>query len=114
MHEASLITSLLKIAHRVKIQNELDTISKVTIVVGDMHQVISDVMQNCFDLLKDDFQGFDNAQLIIKHTPLKIRCKECQKIITLNQTDFHCPHCHSTSTEIVSGQELFIETLEAE
>lgn len=114
MHEASLITSLLNIAQKVKIKNNIESISKVTIVVGDMHQIIPDVMQNCFDLIKNDFQGFDSARLIIKHTPLKIRCQDCQKSITLNQADFHCPHCHSTSTTIISGQELYIETLEAE
>ena len=114
MHEASLITSLLKIAHRVKIQYELDAISKVNIIVGEMHQIIPDVMQNCFDLIKNDFQGFNNAQLIIKFTPLKIRCKVCQKEVSLTQADFHCPHCHSTSTTIISGKELFIESLEAE
>ncbi|MCF7912311.1 MAG: hydrogenase maturation nickel metallochaperone HypA [Candidatus Cloacimonetes bacterium] len=114
MHETALIHSLLKIAHKVKIQHNLTNIAKINITVGEMHQIIPTAMQNSFELLKPEFPGFLSAQLIIKITPLKIRCNNCHQIISLNQPNFRCPHCHSTSTTIISGKELYIESLEPE
>jgi hydrogenase nickel incorporation protein HypA/HybF len=114
MHETSMINSLLNIAQKVKTKNNLINITKITITVGEMHQIIPEVMQDSFNILKTEFTGFASSQLIINQTPVKIQCQKCQKIITLSQPDFRCPHCQSTSTQIISGKELYIETLESE
>ncbi len=114
MHESALIHSLLNIALKVKKENKLKCISKITITAGQMHQIIPEVMQESFDLMKKDFPGFEYAELVMNETPVKIRCRDCHQTITLSQPDFYCPHCHSSSTEVISGNELYIDSLEGE
>ncbi|MCF7920538.1 MAG: hydrogenase maturation nickel metallochaperone HypA [Candidatus Cloacimonetes bacterium] len=112
MHEGAIIRSLLDVAHQVQLKENLTTVTKLIIVVGKMHQIIPQVLITNFDYMKTEYPGMENALLEMQETDVQIRCRDCQKLISLETPDFHCPACGSTQTEVVSGNELYIDSLE--
>ncbi len=43
---------------------------------------------------------------------VNVRCKDCQHEFTIDEPIFMCPKCDSFETEIITGKELYIETME--
>ena len=113
MHEGSIIHALLDIAFQVKEKENITKVAKINIVVGKLHQVIPQSMQQNFDLMKLEYKGLENAVLVTQETDVQIRCRTCKTVISLDHPNFNCPHCGSSQTDIISGKELYIDSLES-
>lgn len=111
MHEGIIIKSLFDIAQKSRLEENLNEVETVKVVVGKFHQVVKDVLLMYFDLMKKDIEGFENADLQIEERDLQIRCKQCHEVVVLKQSVFSCPVCKSTNTEVIHGNELYIESL---
>jgi hydrogenase nickel incorporation protein HypA/HybF len=46
--------------------------------------------------------------------PVTARCRDCDKPFELKEFDWACPVCGGNSMEIISGEELFVESIEVE
>ena len=46
--------------------------------------------------------------------PLRARCRACAEEFGVVESQFACPHCGETGTEIVSGRELYVDSIEVE
>jgi hydrogenase nickel incorporation protein HypA/HybF len=111
MHEGSITKSLLALAEKSRKEEDLKEVTRVKIVVGVLHHIIQEVMLMHFDLMKIDHRGFEEAVLEIEERQIKLRCSECCATIELQQAVFICPECHSTETEVIEGNELYIESI---
>ncbi len=112
MHEGAIVHSLFEIAKEIKEKENLIEIKEVKIIVGKFHQIVDEVMLMHFDLMKTDYKGFENAKLSIKELDVKIKCNNCGEETILNEPIFFCEKCESFDTELISGKELHIETIE--
>ena len=43
---------------------------------------------------------------------IDVKCEDCQHEFTIDEPIFMCPKCDSFNTELISGKELYIETME--
>ena len=112
MHEGAIIHSLLEIAKEIRIKEELKEILEVKIVVGKFHQIVEEVMITNFDFMKTEYDGFENAVLLMTEKNVSVKCEDCQHEFTIDEPIFMCPKCESFNTELISGKELYIETME--
>ncbi|MBM4399277.1 MAG: hydrogenase maturation nickel metallochaperone HypA [Candidatus Cloacimonetes bacterium] len=112
MHEGAIAQSLLNLANLNFHRSGLKKITRVKVVIGKLHNVIDEVLVMHFDLLKRDMNGFREAILEIEKKEVVIKCMQCGMEKTLNEVDFTCSSCESTSTEVTSGNELHIECIE--
>lgn len=112
MHEGAIVHSLLEIAKEIRIKEELKEILKVKIIVGKFHQIVEEVMIANFNFMKIEYDGFDNAVLLMTEKEVRIKCEDCQHEFTIDEPIFMCPKCNSFNTELISGKELYIETME--
>jgi len=112
MHEGAIVHSLLEIAKDIRIKEDLKEITEVKIIVGKFHQIVEEVMMANFDFMKTEYDGFDNAELIMTEKEVSIKCVDCQHEFTIDEPIFMCPKCDSFNTELISGKELYIETME--
>ena len=112
MHEGAIVHSLFEIAKEIKEKEKLITINEVNIIVGKFHQIVEEVMLMHFDLMKAEYDGFENAKLIMKEIEVKIKCNNCEKESVIDEPIFFCEKCESFDTELISGKELHIETIE--
>lgn len=112
MHEGAIVHSLLEIASDIQEKEKLKEITKVKIVVGKFHQIIEEVMLTNFEFMKSEYKGFEKAILIMTERDVRVKCQNCQHEFTIDEPIFMCPQCDSFDTELISGKELYIETME--
>ena len=112
MHEGAIVHSLFEIAKEIKEKEKIIEIIELKIIVGKFHQIVEEVMMMHFDLMKAEYKGFENAVLKMKEIDVKIKCKNCGQESILNEPIFFCSNCESFDTELISGKELHIETIE--
>ncbi|MFC1887626.1 hydrogenase maturation nickel metallochaperone HypA [Candidatus Cloacimonadota bacterium] len=112
MHEGAIVRSLFEIAEKIKQDEDLVKITKIKIVVGKFHQIVDEVMQMNFNIQKQEFAGFETAELEIIEKEVAVKCKNCGEISKLTEPVFYCIKCSSPDTEFISGNELYIENME--
>ena len=112
MHEGAIVHSLFDIAKEIKEKENLIKINEVKIIVGKFHQIVDEVMDMHFNLMKADYEGFEDAILTMKEIEVRIKCNECEDEFQIDEPIFFCEKCESFDTELISGKELHIETIE--
>lgn len=111
MHEGVIVKSLFEIAAKSREESGLKEVQKIKVVIGRFHQIVREVMEMYFNIMKKDFEGFREAILEIEERDLEIRCRNCKLVMKLKEPDFTCSGCHSINTEVIHGNELYIESL---
>ena len=112
MHEGAIIHSLLEIAKDIRIKENIKDITEVKIVVGKFHQIVEEVMITNFSFMKTEYVGFENAVLSMTEKDVSVKCEDCKHEFTIDEPIFMCPKCESFNNELISGKELYIETIE--
>lgn len=112
MHEGAIIHSLLEIASEIKKKENLKKISQIKIVVGKFHQIIEEVMLTNFTFMKTEYAGFEDAVLLMEEKDVRVQCQNCGYEFILEEPVFMCPRCDSFDTKLISGKELYIQTIE--
>jgi hydrogenase nickel incorporation protein HypA/HybF len=88
-------------------------VGKIRLVIGEMTGVVSECVQFYFDFLSKGTPA-EGAALAIKAVPTQAKCRECGKVFELEEFDWTCPNCRGNNIEILSGKELFVESIEVE
>ena len=115
MHESSIVLSILESTKKIRDEEKLEKIDTIKIVVGKMHQIIPQFMQDLFAEMKMEYEGFANSKLEMKEIDVYILCPDCgQKTNIAAEPIFICPNCNSLNTELISGDEFYIESVVGE
>ena len=112
MHESAIARSLLELAAHTYRESGLSEVTKVKVIIGKFHNVINEVLETSFDFQKHDIHGFEQAVLEIEERDVMIECRDCHRIMSLDEIDFTCPGCGNSETEIIMGNELHLEYIE--
>ena len=113
MHEFSIIENIFKTIKEVAEKEKLKKITKVSLVIGGLRQIVPDVFEFAFQITSKDTLA-EGAVLDIEKIPVEVRCKNCSEISPVEDHIFFCHHCQSTQVNIVKGKELYIKSLEGE
>ncbi len=117
MHEMSLTTELLSIVRQEMEKHGATRLLSITVKHGQLSQVVPDAMRFAFEVQTKD-TDMEGAELRMVETPLLIRCWSCQHEFTPpnpNMLYNPCPKCgEEFGHEVVTGKELYLETIEAE
>ena len=111
MHEGAIAAALVQSVLELREQEKFASIKTATVLIGRMHQVIPDVLQNHFKLLKKEYPPLVKAKLVIEIAPVAITCRVCNKVTVLEQAAFACPGCGSTAIEISGGREMHLKDI---
>lgn len=79
--------------------------------VGYLRQVVPSSLQFCWEIVVRD-TALDGVALEIRHIPAVIACRICHHETAIDAPVFRCAGCQSVETDVVSGDELFITSLE--
>jgi len=112
VHEMSIAMDVLQIvsehlpAHPVKV-------TRIRLKVGKLTAVVPDNFRFCMEAIAKDGPA-EGAEIVIEEAPLLVECESCGAQSELREPVFICPNCESTSLNVVSGRDLFIESIEIE
>ncbi|HMA61287.1 MAG TPA: hydrogenase maturation nickel metallochaperone HypA [bacterium] len=116
MHELTIAQNMVEIIEEeLKNREQLDKkVMEVNFIAGRLNAVVPESLKYNFDHLKQDKDYLKDAELIIKETPIVIRCNNCHEETTIDEPIFRCQKCNSGDIEVISGKRMYIESLEIE
>lgn len=112
MHEMSITVNIIEIVKNEMEKNGATRLDTLRVKVGQMTAVEPDSLRFCFEAC---IQGtpLEGALLEIEEVPLTGKCNRCHSHFKMdNYFLTPCPDCGGKATEIVSGQELDIVSME--
>ena len=119
MHEFSFAYNIFKVAEATAIKHNAKKITHVYLEIGELTLIVPDLLKQSFKMATSGSMAED-AELVIEVTPVKIKCRECNKVstVTLNEEAqltglqlFQCRHCKSKNTEIVEGKKANVKNI---
>jgi hydrogenase nickel incorporation protein HypA/HybF len=113
MHEIRIAEDLSEIVLEVAARENLSKVTKVHISFGQMIQIVPDIFNFAFREIVRETIATD-AEIDIEILPLKMKCKNCNTELLINDNSFSCDICGSAELEITQGKELFIKSIEGE
>lgn len=115
MHETSLVKFTLDAVEQRALVYNIHHVKSIQLVIGEMRGAIPTLMQEAFKLLTYRRPVFEGTVLEITEKQVTIRCKDCGHVFHVD--DFHdvvCPECGGKKYDIVTGNELYIESFEGD
>ena len=114
MHEMSIVTNVVRAVVAHADRGGARRVVKVTLVVGELHDIVDDLMERCFRYLARGTIA-EGASLELVKVPFKALCQECGLAYAANLRDkatLVCPECGSTDFRIHNGNEFIIRDIE--
>lgn len=111
MHELSVVESMLGIVLRHAERNRATSVTRINMVLGRMSSVMEEPIRFYFEIIGKDTIA-EGAELCFKRTELIARCGSCGNEFQVEEYDFTCPECGGNDTDIVSGREFQVESIE--
>ncbi len=112
MHEAALTQGLVAILLAEAQRHGVRAITRVRLRVGQLKAVEPQALVFCFELFTEGTLA-EGAELIIESVAAQARCRACRRDFQVIKFHFQCTRCHSQDVELLSGEELYIESFDA-
>ncbi len=113
MHEMALMAGVFDIIRQYTTDLSDKNVTRVTLVVGEMTNAVPEALEAAFEVHAKG-TPVEGAKLVIKDIPLVARCRSCGWEGKTEKHVFMCPGCSSFGMELISGRELYVESLEVE
>lgn len=113
MHEMGLVAGILDSVIPAAKDAGAERITKVSLSVGEMTEVIEDVMVFAFEALTEGTLA-EGAELDLRIIKPHSVCLECGTEFDHDRLHVKCPECGSTFTELVQGKELQVDSIEVD
>jgi hydrogenase nickel incorporation protein HypA/HybF len=108
VHELSICSAIAKIAHQAAAGRPVE---RVRVDIGHLRQVVPDTLRHSWDMVVFG-TAFDGVPLEVREVPAVIECRQCGTQTQLDDPIFRCGACGSTETTVVTGNELFVTSLD--
>jgi hydrogenase nickel incorporation protein HypA/HybF len=131
MHEWALAESILASAQQIAQQNCLNSVSEVTIRVGELQGVDPPILRFALKQLSEEIPIFGKTKFRILKAKSQFKCRACGNTWQHNSkrldksaaeaihfvpevahTYIKCPKCGSPDFEIVSGRGVWLEDMQ--
>ncbi len=113
MHEMGLIAGILESVIPAAQDAGAERITKVSLSIGEMTEVIEDVMVFAFEALTEGTLA-EGAQLDLTIIAPRSVCLECGKEFDHDRLHVKCPECGSAFTQLLQGKELQVDSIEVD
>lgn len=113
MHELTVTKSILSIVLEKAWAAKARKVTKVDLLVGRLTGYVPECIQLQFDILSHNTEAA-GASLIFHQPPAKLHCRKCNRDYTSESLDLTCPECRTLEIDILSGSELYVESMEVE
>jgi len=112
MHELSIALSLVDAACEKAAELGGVRVEALHVRLGVLSGVVREALEFSFDLATAD-SAIAGARLTIEEVPLTVWCPICGQNRRLESIQhFHCPVCGTPTSQVVSGRELELTSLE--
>ena len=113
MHEVSIIQSVVEIVTNKAIENKFTKVNKVSLKIGELSGVMPESLNFAFKSCIMD-KMLEGSTLEIEKVKAVAECSDCMQEFPIDHFNKLCPRCNKFSSNIISGYELYINTIEGD
>jgi len=113
MHEVSIIQNVVQIVTEKAIENKFTKVNKVSLKIGELSGVMSESLNFAFKSCIMDTM-LEGSTLEIEKVKAVAECVDCTREFPIDHFNKLCPCCNKFSSNIISGYELYINTIEGD
>jgi len=113
MHELSITQSMIDLVLEEAKKAKSEKVAKINLVIGEMSGIVDQCVEFYFEFMSQDTLA-NGAILSFTKIPTQVRCLNCGELFIIKEFNWSCPKCQESSTEIVAGNELYVESIEVE
>ena len=113
MHELSIARGISDIVCGLVKRKDRARIRAITVDVGRLSGVVPDSLEFCFQAVAPEYDLPPHA-LSIQRIPFCCYCRTCRSEFSNDTGIVVCPSCGSSETEVRSGRELRVATIDLE
>ncbi|MDD4874170.1 MAG: hydrogenase maturation nickel metallochaperone HypA [Dehalococcoidales bacterium] len=113
MHEMTITRSLVDITLEEAGKANATKVTSVSIVLGEMSGAVDQSVEFYFELMTRDTIA-EGAKINFRKVPNRAKCRKCGNIFKPGGIFWECDKCHSMEMEIISGRELYVESIEVD
>jgi hydrogenase nickel incorporation protein HypA/HybF len=110
MHEMAISSAVLESVLRHAAGRR---VSEVKLRVGHLRQVVPDSLTFYWDIVTRD-SVCEGSALDMELIPARLACAGCAREWEIELPVFRCPSCGGAEVQVVSGDELEVESIEVE
>ena len=113
MHELGVTESIASICLRHAQRNNAKRIVRVNVKLGDLAGIVDHYVSFYWEMVTKDTIA-QGAELNFIKVPVVAYCRVCDEEFPVVEFDLTCPKCGEADTELVSGREFMVESIEIE
>lgn len=113
MHEASLVSSLLRQVDDLVVADGGGRVVEIRVEVGPLSGVEPLLLREAFDRLRPSTAS-KNAELIVEFVGLTYRCRRCGHRHVTDELRFVCPECGGGHVDVLAGDTVTLQSIELE
>jgi hydrogenase nickel incorporation protein HypA/HybF len=112
MHELGIVFYMIETLEEVGAQNDLTSIRRVTLELGEVSGVLPDYLLDCWRWAADRSDLLRGAELDVQQVDAVTVCNACGRTYPTLEHGKICPHCKSDDTVLLHGLEIEVESVE--
>ena len=111
MHELALCQALMTQVETIAREHRAQRVTAITLGMGPLSGVEAQLLQHAYPIASAGTVAED-AELSIQTTPVCVRCNSCGETSEARVNRLVCGHCGDWRTDLVSGDELLLVSVE--
>ncbi|MHB1216087.1 MAG: hydrogenase maturation nickel metallochaperone HypA/HybF [Thiobacillus sp.] len=113
MHELAVAQALVEQVDAVIAQHGATRASLIRVRIGPLAGVVPELLASAFPLAAAGSR-MEHADLEFTHAPIRVRCQTCGAETEATMNRLLCGDCGDWHTQLMSGDELLLESVELE
>ena len=113
MHEVSIIQNVVEIVTEKAIENKFTKVNKVSLKIGQLSGVMPESLNFAFKSCIMDTM-LEGSTLEIEKVKAIAECLDCKHEFPIDHFNKLCPICNKFCSSIISGYELYVNTIEGD
>ena len=113
MHELAICQALINQVESIAAERNAGSVSLIVVGMGPLSGVEEQLLKNAYPIASAGTVA-ENAKLVIENLPIKVRCNECGTESIALPNKLTCKQCGNWQTQLISGDELMLMSVELE
>ena len=112
MHELGIVFYIIKDVKQAAAENGVQHVNAVVMNIGEVSTIVPEYLNDCWRWAADKEDMLRGCELKINIIPGRTRCGDCGADFRTVDHGKTCPHCNSSNTWLIQGNEVEIKEIE--
>jgi len=113
MHELSVCQSIIQQVVSLADEHDAESIIKINLAIGPLAGVDMHLLKQAFPLAAAGTLA-ETALLETETLTIRVKCQSCHRESEATMNKLICAHCNDWHTQLISGDEMLITSVEFE